>query len=258
VVVLVDGGCLGGAVAVLLAAAVGVVVAPLADVPPVVVAVVGAEHGLVDLLPPLPADVVDEETRPYGVVVDGEPEGVPEALDEGLLAVVALLGAGDLARGGGTHGAAAIAVRPAGVRVVFRDGAVGVDAQDLGEQDVVVAGDVVLVLALGRLEIVAGAVADADVELAVLAEVQVAAVVVAVGGRDAVYENFLAALVDGVTAHREPRDPVVRVAVLGGLFVRALRAPVGVVEVDVVVDLEVGVHRDPEEPALGVGAHGEV
>jgi hypothetical protein len=154
VVVLVDGGCLGGAVAVLLAAAVGVVVAPLADVPPVVVAVVGAEHGLVDLLPPLPADVVDEETRPYGVIVDGEPEGVPEALDEDLLAEVARLGAGDLDGRGGADGAAARAVGPPGVGVVGGDGPVGVDAQDLAEQHVVVARGVVLVLALRLLRVV--------------------------------------------------------------------------------------------------------
>ena len=61
--------------------------------------------------------------------------------------------------------------------------------------------------AAGRAaRVVAATVADADVEQAVLAELEVAGVVVAGRGRDVVDQDHLAA--EGVPGHDEPGHPV--------------------------------------------------
>lgn len=82
---------------------------------------------------------------------------------------------------------------------------------------------------------VAATVADAYVEVAVLTEVDVSAVVVAVGREDVVDQLLLACLVGGIAGHGEARYPIDTAAGLVG----------GVVEVNVVVTHEARVLSHP-------------
>ena len=151
----------------------------LAHVP----AVVGARMPVVDLLPRALPDVVDEEARGRCVGVEGDAERVAQAPGERLLAALpAVVARSTLQRPvprpwNGLSGG----MPPVGVMrstlpsrtFSSRDGVVGAGAA-------AVAG------------VVAAAVADADVEEAVRAEVQVAAVVVAGGRGDVVDQHRLA------------------------------------------------------------------
>lgn len=128
----------------------------LAQVP----AVVGAGLEIVDLLPLVLADVVDEDPCVCGVRVGGHAERVAQPAGVGLLAVVAVLRP---AREVAVVGAVAL------VRVAGRDSSGAGDARDLAEQDMVVTCGVVLAGAAGQLGIVAATVADADVQQVVLA-----------------------------------------------------------------------------------------
>ncbi len=207
-------------------------------------AVVGAALALVDLFPRVLADVVDEElaaARP-----EGEAERVAQPPGERLLA--------DIRGGGAAVGIAARSAR-ALKRVVGRDAAVARDPQDLAQQDEAVARGVVRPGAAAVAGVVGAAVADADVQVAIRAKVQVAAVVVAIGRGDVVDQDRLAA---GDVRVREgvARDAVHRHLRVGRLAGGAhAELFVGVVQVDGVVAGEVRVDGYAQQAALGVGAH---
>src|SRR5690606_7519408 len=119
-----------------------------------------------------------------------DPVGIAQAPGVGLPAELAGIGAAAAIAAGGRIVAAPAAGR-GGEGVARRDAAVAGDSQDLAQQSVTVAGGVV---AAGlAAAVVAAAVADADVEIAILAEVQVAGVVVAVGRGDVIDQDQLAA-----------------------------------------------------------------
>src|SRR6185436_4807647 len=82
------------------------------------------------------------------------------------------------------------------------------DAQDLACQHVLIARRVVRAGASAVAGVVAAAVADGDVEIAVLSEVDVSGVVVAGRRGHVVDEDELRRRADGVTAHGEARDAV--------------------------------------------------
>ena len=79
-----------------------------------------------------------------------------------------------------------------------RNATVARDAQDLAEQDVPVARRVVVVLAVARIGVIAATIANADVEVAVVAKMQVARILVSCGRGNILDENLV-----------EPRDVVV-------------------------------------------------
>ena len=112
-------------------------------------------------------------------------------------------------------------------------------------EDVLVPRRVVRPAAAGVAEVVAAAVADAHVEVAVVAEMEVAGVVVPRRRRDAVDEHELGGGVERVACHREPGDAVLARA---GAVVR-------VVEVDEPVRGERRVGGDTEEALLLAVAH---
>lgn len=125
------------------------------------------------------------------------------------------------------------------------------DPQDLALQDVPVPGGVV-VSGAAPARVIATPVADAHVEVAVLAEVQVPAVVVAARGRDVVEQDELARGIEAVPVHRPPRNPMGTAAGIGchaGSLVERVE------EVHVAVGGEQRVDRDPEQALLGPGAH---
>src|SRR5581483_1249529 len=134
----------------------------LANVP----SVVGARCAEVDLLPNVLSHVVDVEARGRSVRIEGDAERIAQAPRVGLLAY----------RPG--RGGAVVAARRAAARerVAGRDAAGGRDTEHLADECVAVARCVVRPGAAAA-GIVATAVADGDVEVAVLAEREVAGVV---------------------------------------------------------------------------------
>src|ERR671913_1547046 len=103
-----------------------------------------------------------------------------------------------------------------------------------------VAGGIVGPGATGVSLIIAVAVAHRGVEVSVLAEAEVAGVVVAVGRGDVVDEDLLGRRIHGVPSHDEARDPVYGVVEVGRLPRRTdTKLVVRIVEVDLVVGREV-------------------
>jgi hypothetical protein len=132
-------------------------------------------------------------------------------------------------------------------RIGGRDAAIGGDAQDLAEQHVLVARRVIGSAATAVVRVVAAAVPDGDVEETVLAEVEVAAVVVAGGRLHVVEQHHLGRRIDDVAVRQEEaRDPIDAD--------RVRRPQVGVVEKEAVVRREGRIDGDAEEAALGIGA----
>src|SRR5215207_3421530 len=204
--VLVDGRRIGCSCAVLRAGAGGVVVVALADVP----AVVRSRLTEVHLVPSRLADVAYEEAGSGGVGIHGEAEGIPQTVRESLLAVLARVGlAGEVTPS--TVGSL--------VGVGRRYATVAGYAQDLGQEVVGVAWRVGALALAGRLAL-AAPVAHANVEVAILAEVQISCVMAA-ERRDVVYQNGLARRINGVAGHDETRDPVYGVGRVGGIERRA-------------------------------------
>src|SRR5438105_826351 len=114
-------------------------------------------------------------------------------------------------------------------RIVGRDGAIGIDPQHLPEQ----VGKSLRVSAVGVLP-------DADVELAIRAEMECAAIVI--GGRSKIVEfqdNSLAARCRSVARCRKSADPVVD-----------WRRSNGIIKVEVVIGGEVWIERDPKQAAF--------
>ena len=216
---------------------------PLAHVP----AVVGAGLAVVDLLPRVLAHVVDEEAGAGGVRVEGEPERVAQPPGEGLLA--------DRPRRAAAGRVAARAVPrpgtgcPAGCRrsCVMRS---ILPTSTLRSRDASLAARAAAVAG-----VVAAAVADADVEVAVLAEAEVAGVVVAARRGDAVDQHGLA--VAGSIVLSSPstnRDTRLTGAARGRSQRAGAELVERVVEVDELVGLEVGVDRHAEQAALALRA----
>ena len=116
-----------------------------------------------------------------------------------------------------------------------------------------IAGGIVEVLTVAGQLVVAAAVAGADVEVAVLPEMQVGTDVEALGGRDVVDQDLFAGRIHRVVvAQHEARDAVdraERIAVGTG----AVLLPC-VVEVDLAVGGERGVGDNRHHAPLGVGA----
>jgi hypothetical protein len=101
-----------------------------------------------------------------------------------------------------------------------------------------VAGGVVVDLAARVARVVAPTIADADVEIAVLAEVQVPGIVTA-RRRDVVDHHILARRVDRVAGHDEARDPIYGIVRIVRIVHRTLTELVeGVIEIDVTVRRE--------------------
>jgi hypothetical protein len=212
----------------------------LAQVP----AVVGTGLAEVDLLPRVLPDVVDEEARAGVVRVERHPERIAQT---GCIRLAALA-----AGRGATGDPTAVAVG-AQERIVGRHRTVGPDAQDLAGQHVRVASGVVVSGAARGVGVVAAAVADADVEMAITAEVQVARVVVAVGRRHVVDQHELGCGIDdAVRAERETRHAIDRALrdVVGADAVLAER----VVEIDEAIVGEAGIDGHAEQTALRVRA----
>jgi hypothetical protein len=111
------------------------------------------------------------ELRACGIRIERDPERVAQPPGEGFLTLHA-------------HGRHAGRVAPrgagAGEGIARRDPPAGRDAQDLAEQDVLVARRIVLAAASAVERVIAAAVADADVEVPVLPELEVSRVVDAV------------------------------------------------------------------------------
>jgi hypothetical protein len=141
--------------------------------------------------------VVDVELRACGVRIERDPERVAQPPREGFLAL----------RAHGCH-AGRVAPRGAGSgeRIARRDASAGRDAQDLAEQDVLIARRVVLAAASAVEQVVATAVADADVEVPVFAELEVSRVVDAVLVRNVVDQDRLGRRVDHVGVRSTNRD----------------------------------------------------
>ena len=87
-------------------------------------------------------------------------------------------------------------------RVVGGHAAGAGDAHDLAVEDVEVAGGVVVAGAAAVALVVAAAIADGDVQMAVLADLQITGVVVAGVGVHAVQQDDLAGRVDSVVVAR--------------------------------------------------------
>src|SRR5262249_7074931 len=154
-----------------------------------------------DLFPDVLPDVVDPHLA--GVAAHGEAEGIAEAPGVHF-------DAGAAAGGHAGRIATAAPVGGTGLRGVGRDRAVGTGAQDLAWEQRQRARVVVLPGATRAVADLTAAVADADVEVAVDAEVQIAGVVVAARRRDVVDQHQLAAGVGDVAGEREARDAIDR------------------------------------------------
>src|SRR5439155_7051294 len=204
----------------------------LADVPPVISAGLGIVHFLPIRLP----DVVDEKTRPDRVWVERDPERIPEPTREGFLALV-------------VRARPAVDVAPrrssALKRVRGRYVAVAGDPQDLPEQDELIARCVVRRATAAVVCVVTSTVAHADVQVAVLPELHVAAVVVAAISGNVVDQDLFAFGVDDVVVTEfESRDAVDRARAAGKFA--AVELVEGVVDVDEVVAREERVDRDAQ------------
>jgi len=105
--------------------------------------------------------------------------------------------------------------------------------------------------------VVCAAVADADVKESVLAEMQIASVVVAVGRENIINEYDLAPRdYDVVAAEDESGDTVNRVKRIGRLSGRTSRELIeGVVEVDEIITRKIRVYGYAKQPAFTVGAN---
>jgi hypothetical protein len=211
---------------------------------PYVPSVVRARLREVDLLPRVLAHVVHVEARCRRVGIEGEAEGVAEAPGERLLAAVARRRPSRDLAASGARALERVRGRDERRVVDARPRAVHTHAEHLAEELELVAGRVVVPPAAGRGRVVAAAVADRDVEVAVLAEGDVPRVVVPVLGRHVVHEHQLGGHGERVAAHREARHAVDAAAP------RVAR----VEEVDVAVAGEERVRHDAEQPPLGVRA----
>ena len=192
------------------------------------------------------ADVVDEEPRAGRVGVEGDAERVAQAPGEGLLAAVARRWCcpvtlqravpGPLEGVAGGMPPSRVMRRILPISMCWSRDASLAPAQPQAPG------------------VVAAAVADADVEVAVLAELEVAAVVVARRRRHVVDQHHLARGVDHVARRQhEARDAVAR---RGAAAARARVDAVRVEEVDEAVGRELRVDRDAQQAALGVRADG--
>jgi len=120
-----------------------------------------------------------------------------------------------------------------------------------------VARGVVGATASAVARVVGAAVADADVKESVLAELQIASIVVAVGRVNIINEYDLAPRDDEVVAAEdESGDPVDRIKRIGRLSGRSSRGLIeGVVEVDEIIVRKIRVYGDAKQPAFAVGAN---
>ncbi len=137
----------------------------------------------------------------------------------------------------------------AGCAVAAPDPFAGQDAQDLAVEIVIGGGEAGDTAFAGR-----------NVEIAVLAEVQIAGVVIADAGDDAVDQRDLRCRIDSIAGHGEARDAIARPdepRQVGMIVVRtgcALCGLAGVIEIEVAIGCEVGVERDAEQTTLAVTA----
>ena len=205
---------------------------PLSNVPPVI----GAGLADIDLLPGVLTDVVDVEACVGGVRVERDSERIPQSPGENFLA--------GLPRVRASREVAAHAVRPQ-EGVVGRDSAVARDAKHLPDQGVQVSRRRIGQPAAAVPVVVAAAVANADVEIAIVPELKVAAVVVSARRGDVVEQDILT---------RRSNDIVVREDEARHAIDAARRSRGRVVEVDEVVGGERRVGSDPEQALLGLRA----
>ncbi len=211
------------------------------------IAIVAARRHLVNLLPRPAADI----THPgrARARADAEAEGVAEPVRKDLLA-----GAGGGQRLGGVAGNA---VRVRGKRVAGRNCvATGVDRVGANAQNLAV--EIVCVVRRAGDDV---RVADADIEVAVGAKVEVASVVDARVGGNIVDQNALGGWVNRVADHREARDAVARAGLVVGVGAVGAEAAAGglarVVEIEIAVLGKARVERDAQQPAFAVTADGE-
>ena len=177
--------------------------------------------------------------------VESEAKRIAQAPGESLLAPIA--------RNRYTGRVASRAIR-ALERIGRRDETVARDAQDLAEQYMHVARRVVRPGSPAVACVISAAVADANVKESVLAELQIASIVVAVGRVNIINEYDLAPRDDDiVAAEDESGDPADRVKRIGRLSGRTSRELIeGVVEVDEPIVRKIRVYGDAKQPAFAV------